>query len=322
MVSIPRFNIAGVRDYTGVSLEEIIADIRFVLTKTKDLTSCIRNLEKEVESNHAKLDDPDGILGVIQYHISLFDDYSRDLLRLSEELPNGVEARHLTIIENLRQNAAHNWDGMIKAFKKDHIIGTLKDEGLRPLLDEIYSSIRQHLLDVRLLCALKDQLATYISLIPVRESTAEQANKTVKAPNRNMVEPLNIPSGTEWKDISIRFINSEEIYISIGRTSFGVQNFQRCGFADLRNKLPNEQWNILASFAKNHGELTVREYEKAKGRGTKNFKKHISLLRAKLKSLFNITGDPITAYSKKTKSWKVNFTLNDRAALYPEDDEL
>jgi hypothetical protein len=316
----PRYSIAGVRDYTGASLEELIADINQLYADTLSLIPELHKIEEEVRKNSGKLDDPDDILSVIRYHISLFEDYAKDLRRLVDELPQRVEDSHIKIIKNIHENATIHSGGMILEFKKDHIIRRLKDEELRPLLDEIYSSIRQHLGAIRSLSALKGQLATYINLSVIREATVNHADETTKVAPKNRIEPLNMPSGTEWKDVSVRFIGSEEICVSVGRTSFGVHNYQRCGFADLRSKAPNEQWRILESFAKNHGELTVRDYEIAKARKIKNFKKHISLLRDKLKRLFNIPGPPITVYSKKTKSWKLNFTISAKGPSYPEDD--
>lgn len=310
----PRYNMAGVRDYTGVGLEELIADINQLYTDTVALIPELHKFEEEVRNNSGKLDDADDILGVIQYHISLFEDYAKDLHRLVDELPQRVEDSHIRIIENIHKNATFHLGGMILEFKKDHVIRHLKDEGLRPLLDKIYSSIRQHILEVRVIYALKDQLATFIKTRIITEHVTTPGNEIIEASTLKKIPPLDVPAGTKWKDISIMFIGAEEIGVTVGRKFLGVYDFQRCGFCDLRKKVPNEQWKILECFAAEKGEITAADYEIFKRQKAKNLKKHISLLRGKLRELFNIPEYPIRAYSPETKSWKAKFLIVSRSS--------
>lgn len=292
----PRYNLAGVRDYTGVSLEEIISDIARLHGQATDLIPRLHDFEEEVKKNRENLDDPDDIIDVIHYHFSLFEGYAKDLHRLVDELPKGVEDRHILIIEGIRTSAAHHNGGMIVEFKKDHIIRTLKDEKQRHLLDNIYGSIRQYIVDVVAGCSFRNQLSTFVG--------AKSAQITADS----QVEPLPIPPGTRWSDIQITFIGDNEIYVRVGKKSIGVYSCARCGFTDLRTTKPNLQWELLKIFAEHTGELPIKTYSKD-GKKIHRSQKQVSLLRGRLTRLFKLPGQPISDYKKKTRSFIAKFQI-------------
>lgn len=292
----PRYNPAGVRDYTGVSLNEIISDIAWLHSQAVELIPRLQGFEEEVKKNGEYLEDPADITRVIHYHLSLFEDYVKDLKRLMDELPKGVEDRHILIIEGIRTSAAHHNGGMIVEFKKDHIIGRLKDERLRHLLDDIYSSIRQYIVDVVAGCSFRDQLATFVG--------TKSAQSTVNS----QVEPLPIPPGTSWSDIQITFIGDNEIYVKVSKKPIGVYSCARCGFIDLRTTKPNLQWELLKILAEHAGELPIKAYSKD-GEKIHRPQKQVSLLRGRLTRLFKLHGQPISDYKKKTRSFIAKFQI-------------
>lgn len=314
----PRYNIAGVRDYTGVALTEIISDIVSLHDETLTLLSRLQGFEREVNKKAKRLDNPNDIMNVIRYHISLFEDYARDLKRLFDELPDGVEERHIKIIEGISTSAAHHNGGMIYQFKEDHICRDLKDETLRRLLDDIYSSIRQHIVNVFYGCSFKNQLATYIG-IKISSVSKGKAAEPLHG-SKVMIEPLPVPQGAKWKDILIRFRGEEDIEIRVGKRSLGVHTFARCGFIDHRSGKPNKQWILLRCFAAKGGELDVSDIGSLTMGETKNLKKGVSVLRQQLRNLFKIQGEPISKYFRFSRSWKTQFVIG--TAIIGDDKGL
>jgi len=306
-VTRPRYDIAGVRDYTGVALNEIVSDIGWLFNETTTLVSKLHGVEQVVKKNARRLDDPKDILEVVRYHISLFEDYARDLKRLINELPKGVEERHIRIVEGITTSAVRHNGGMILQFKLDHISRDLKDESLRHLLDDIYGSIRQHIVNVIVGCAFKDQLSTFIG---EKLSTASKVEKAKPLQDIKVrLEPLAVSQGTKWSDILIRFMGNEEIEIHAGRKALGVHTYARCGFLDQRSRKPNKQWIILRCLAAKGGVLDTSDIGSLYQSEMKNIKKGISVLRHNLRNLFKIHGDPISKYSRKTRSWKTQFLI-------------
>lgn len=292
----PRYNLAGVRDYTGVSLEDIIPDIAWLHGQAVELIPRLQGFEEEVKKNRDNLVDPDDIVDLITYHISLFKDYAKDLKRLMKELPRGVEDRHIRIVESIKMSASQHERGMILDFKKDFLTRVLRDEKQRPLLDKIYASIRQYFVDVLASCSFINQLATFVGTKSGQVSAATP------------VESLAIPEGTSWSDIHILFIGDYEIYVKVGKQPMGVLTYARCGMADLKTNKPNMQWKLLKLFADYAGDLPMKARTKD-GTRISGFQKQVSLLRSRLSRLFGLSNSPIADYEKKTKSFRSIFQI-------------
>lgn len=123
--------------------------------------------------------------------------------------------------------------------------------------------------------------------------------------------PHKLPSGTEWKNFIIQFLNKEEVFIKVSRFKEKV-SFIDMGFADGRfsRPQPNEGWGFMWVLAKYNGELTMSNpYAKD------SYKKQKELATKALKHYFDMESDPFYPYSE-TKSYKTRFTL-----LQPEFDE-
>jgi hypothetical protein len=115
--------------------------------------------------------------------------------------------------------------------------------------------------------------------------------------------PFSIPEGSSWNDVSIRFLKrSEDIEVKVGKNPYGAWNFAALGFAKKKAKGPDIRWGLLRVLAGAGGEISWAK----KGRSI--YKKNISLLRIKLKELFETEDDPFCPY-QKCRSYKAKFTI-------------
>jgi hypothetical protein len=117
------------------------------------------------------------------------------------------------------------------------------------------------------------------------------------------ISPFSIPEDSSWNDVSIRFLKrSEDIEVKVGKNPNGVWNFAALGFAKKKAKGPDIRWGLLRVLAGAGGEISWAK----KGRSI--YKKNISLLRIKLKELFETEDDPFCPY-QKCRSYKARFTI-------------
>ena len=74
-----------------------------------------------------------------------------------------------------------------------------------------------------------------------------------------VIRPLNIPYGTVWEDIEIRFKNEYDIEILVRGKFFINTNNEDLGFFDSRskNKKPNSQWTLLRGISFGNGILDM-----------------------------------------------------------------
>lgn len=157
-----RTNIQGIQDYTGVSLKNIIADLKEWYSITGDVIRRLENLKKKVEANFERLEDADSIIEYIDYCILLFQGYEADFKRILDEIVYRVEKRHIEIINQIFESSRNEEKYHNREFKREHIAKKLKDESLRPLLGEIYSLCGNLLLHNINLINLNRRLQTFI----------------------------------------------------------------------------------------------------------------------------------------------------------------
>lgn len=131
-------------------------------------------------------------------------------------------------------------------------------------------------------------------------------------------KPLEIPEGTTWKEIAIRFISNEAVQITAGTSHLGVKNFAELGFKNEKNQMPTHQWETLRTLAIAKGELT-REDGALNNEEISILIKRISILRNKLKALFDLSDNPFFPF-KKSNSYKTKFNISLREES--DDDEL
>jgi hypothetical protein len=116
--------------------------------------------------------------------------------------------------------------------------------------------------------------------------------------------PYAVSGGTKWGNISMTFLNKEDVSITVVRKEY-TTNFQEMGFANKRWKTPhpNELWTFLIVLSKLGGEMTITNPEKKD-----KYKEQKALLSKKLKSYFKLADDPFFAY-RDGRSYKIRMIL-------------
>jgi len=120
--------------------------------------------------------------------------------------------------------------------------------------------------------------------------------------------PYKLPSGTSWQQITITFLNEEQIEIEVYRFKH-ITDFKEMGMVG-KGKLPTpcEQWVFLRVLAKCYGELTIKDTE-----ARDKYKKQKQALSNVLKDYFSIDYDPFYPYQscheKRGNSYKIKLVL-------------
>ncbi|OGF63610.1 MAG: hypothetical protein A2Y62_18820 [Candidatus Fischerbacteria bacterium RBG_13_37_8] len=126
---------------------------------------------------------------------------------------------------------------------------------------------------------------------------------------RNITASFDLAPETNWKDITIKFINNEDVII-IAKNLHHRTNYREMGFEDLKKKSYNLQWNLLLILTQHKGELSWSTQE-----SNYTIKKQKQLLSKKLRTYFQIDEDPFHPY-RKLKKYKIKLQL-----IPPPDSE-
>jgi len=108
------------------------------------------------------------------------------------------------------------------------------------------------------------------------------------------------PRGSTWSDVSIRFLGSENVHVSVGGE---VRELDPAGMnlLDGRTKKPNLQWQMLRAFGLANGHIGWK-----KGNASKDYQKRKETLAKSLTAFFGIEGEPIVLDGK---DWKCRFQV-------------
>lgn len=296
--------IGGWTDYSVASLELIISDLeKHYFAFVVETRNTLEELKKQVIANFERLDDHEGIINYIEYCIILFQSFEYDLKRVLNELSKGVENRHVDIIKQIWERSCHDEYHTIE-FKNEYIAKDMKDESMRPLLDDIYGKSRDQLVHNKNLGDLSRRLKTFVGS---RSFKKEEIRLQEPKPLRiTPIIPFPTPKGTSWFDVSIRFLSNETAELRAGSKSEG-KNFAEMGFMDNRTKSPGKLWKVLILFGQRNGEISWETLGLPHDI-QKNFKKHIQRLRYRLKQLFQIEDDPFEEY-RRVKAYKTKFKI-------------
>jgi hypothetical protein len=110
------------------------------------------------------------------------------------------------------------------------------------------------------------------------------------------------PPGSTWENVRIRFVDGHRVSVKV-KSESGVFNYTQMGMASSKNGEPTVQWELLATFADEHGALTWRSPKAAP-----NLKRRKSTLASNLCDFFRINGDPFI-YEETTKGWRARFAI-------------
>ena len=160
-----RAMIAGMTDYTGVGLEDIMEHIHEWRNDTNDAIKSLCQLRQRVSNEFKSLRRAEDIIEYIDYFNDLFSRYAYDFQRLTDEMKYAVQEKHVETISQIFDSSYMEERHCVE-FKKDQINRTLEDESKRPLLDEIYQVTRGLIIDYKDLSNVHRRLITFIEKKP------------------------------------------------------------------------------------------------------------------------------------------------------------
>jgi diguanylate cyclase (GGDEF)-like protein len=160
-------------DYTGVSMDVILAHLHDWRDATAGAIEALRGLNREIDQHRDKLNCPDEIRGYVELFLDLLGRYRGDFDRLLLEMPRLVTAAHVEIVQQIHDSAAHEEERCLR-FKRDHISRSMKVEGLRWLVDDIYKQSKGMMIDYHDLSNLVRRLRTFVGTMPKLERELEQ----------------------------------------------------------------------------------------------------------------------------------------------------
>jgi 7-cyano-7-deazaguanine synthase in queuosine biosynthesis len=128
-----------------------------------------------------------------------------------------------------------------------------------------------------------------------------QSAKPVRKPQRKVYR-FGTPAGTNWPDISIRFLDGHTVTISVDsraeRYTFAEMNMK-----DGRNGNPTKQWKLLERLAQNGGRIAW-----SNSAADVKAKKQVELLAHRLQEYFGIKESPFEEY-RKGAGWQIKLRL-------------
>lgn len=132
--------------------------------------------------------------------------------------------------------------------------------------------------------------------------------RTPQCSAKQGIIPFPTPSGTQWHEVKISFIDNENIKIS-ARDKTENRHYSQMGFKDNKNNKPIFLWKFLKELASLSGRFTNCQHKEKD-----NVKKCFSNLRKVLFRLFGIKGNPVPY--KKTENYtgyETAFVIEDKA---------
>jgi len=152
---------AGMTDYTGVSMEDILSHLRDWRDQTLGCIEALLGYVGDVEAHRDQLDSPNDIVRYLEFFVDLFGRYAGDFERLLLELPMGVTEAHVEIVRQIYDSAVLE-ESRGSRFARDHVETGVEDEGLRWLVDKIYQDSFGMLVDYHDLSNLGPRLRTFV----------------------------------------------------------------------------------------------------------------------------------------------------------------
>ncbi len=120
--------------------------------------------------------------------------------------------------------------------------------------------------------------------------------------------PYKLPAGTKWEEITIKFVDDENVYIQVKQFKH-TASFKELGLVGRgKNPNPSELWAFLKVLAQVNGELAIKDAQ-----ARDKYKKQKELLAKALQSYFSLDYDPFYPYrsssEKQGNSYKIKITL-------------
>ncbi len=198
-------------------------------------------------------------------------------------------------IQTLHSLVTALWEFFQTSAKERIVIGHLRAEvvhALDYLQDEAileYALIDSHTAEIFLKAK---------KFLAFREELAAVINATAKPSNFR----LKLPSDLKWEEITIKFMNREDVKIVFRKQQIDT-DYKQLGFAKQRGKQRTKQWELLNDFAENNGKITWQD-----DAADQRLQKRKELLCKMLRKCFGITSDPII-YLEKEKAYQSKINL-------------
>lgn len=135
-----------------------------------------------------------------------------------------------------------------------------------------------------------------------------EEEKSIRPPRVQDVDPLEVPLGTTWKEVTIRIRSLYTARLVFPGEVIDNIDFRRMGFKDHKTKGPDKLWRILVCFAKNNGEIS----RKTEGIPVKKYEDLITDTKDmgnRLKHLFQIDVRPFQKH-RKDDAYKSKFDIS------------
>jgi len=303
------YTLQGFRDYRGVPLKDIIEDLKEFEGNTNQAITKLVELYTEAKRNKNKLDDPESIINYIDSFLSIFKGFKNDFNRvvyLLEKEP--VKEKHLDIINQIYESSVYENKYTAKEFKREHISRKLKDESIRPLLNDIYSLTGNATFHNWILIDLNKRLRTYLGESINQEAfpNKEKDRKSDSLPKPNDTFPT--PKGAKWEDVRITFLSEKSLRINVLGKQEG-KDYTELGFAHEKGKKKRKSWDVLFEFAVKNGEISYKDKKLHHNEIIKQLKTRIYELNKWFGLYFGIKGNAIRRYNRSTKSYKAKFEI-------------
>jgi hypothetical protein len=128
------------------------------------------------------------------------------------------------------------------------------------------------------------------------------------------------PSGLAWQEITLKFLNGEEVMVKYRDTTF-TTTAEGMGFMDNKTKSPNAQWRLMRQLASHGGELSWSNNSDLSKNDKDAMKKRKQELVKGLWKYFGIKGDPFFPY-KEINAYRMRITLIPESRDTERDDDM
>jgi hypothetical protein len=157
----------------------------------------------------------------------------------------------------------------------------------------------------------------------VKSDTGLNNKPIIQKSNKKTVELREFPKDLTWEDITIKFLNGEEVRIE-AKTDIYQTDYKLMGFQSEKTKRPNIRWTLLKIFARKGGFLDWENNSEFARKDQVNMKKRKQLLSETLRAYFHgVEGDPFLGY-RKEGCYKIRINLEPEATEQNNgtDDDL
>ena len=221
-----------------------------------------------------------------------------DLFLMNQKTPEAIKKA----VQDIRQNARPSIDCIDSSITDEEILAIFA-------ICEVYEAI-DNIQQGKPEGATKEKVLSASMFLNLARTGFEPEKQTLASTPK--VIPFPTPSGTQWHEVKVSFIDNENVEISI-KGKVTTKNYAEMGFKN-RSK-PSILWTFFRQIAQAGGSFAgYSDENKVK------IKELFSDLRKKLTSYFQIEGDPIP-YTKG-EGYRTSFILENKSYSLENEDSI